>query len=182
MSEAKRAIRQSVLSARAAIDAAARSAYDASLRRKLFALPAFHHARSVALYVSLPDEPNTAPLIDAALATGKRVALPAVAGETLVFRSIASRDELVDGAYRIPAPDATAPEIPVADLDAVVAPGVAFDRMGNRIGFGGGYFDRALAGYRGPVIALAYPEQIVPKIVPDPWDRAMTAVVVADRL
>ncbi len=179
MSETKDDIRRRVRQARQALSPAKRAWYDQSIRSQLTRFPGWSHARSVGLYVSMAEEPATGALIDAALRLGKRVALPQVEGETMTYRYVTSPDQLTTGPFGLKEPTDDLPAASVEELDLIVAPGVAFDRQGNRLGFGRGYFDRALADYDGGLIGLAWPEMMVDRLPTDPWDKKMKQVVVA---
>lgn len=134
-------------------------------------------------YCSFKGEVNTYPMMEKAIGLKKRVAVPFIKKETrqIVAMLIESTKELIPGSYGIPSPryDA-AKEIFPADLDLVLAPGVAFDKANNRLGRGAGYYDRFLSELPStvPVVGLAYDLQLVPAI-PGllPHDRPVSFVV-----
>src|SRR5476651_1965220 len=116
-------------------------------------LPAFLKSRCVALFAPLPSEPDIRPLIEEAWAQGKRVVLPLMIkrGPTpeLDWHEIASWDDVVApgqlGPLGLREPDPLrCPRVPLAELDCVFVPGVAFDEGGFRLGRGGGFYDRFL--------------------------------------
>jgi 5-formyltetrahydrofolate cyclo-ligase len=115
-------------------------------QRHLLALPEYAAAQRVMLYVSLPDEVHTRPLIHAAIVAGKLVYVPKVDHKVRPLKICRLRDlgQLRPGALNIPEPEATETVQP-AQLDFVLVPGRVFDCHGNRIGRGGGYYDRFLA-------------------------------------
>jgi 5-formyltetrahydrofolate cyclo-ligase len=105
----------------------------------------FVRAKTVMLFWPLKDEPDLRPLIEKAVAQGKRVCLPKVsAGEMHAYRY---RDTggLVRNDLGVLEPDASAERIDTQEIDCVVVPGQAFSRDGRRLGRGGGYYDRFLA-------------------------------------
>ena len=110
----------------------------------------FQEARLVLAFLAMPDEIDTAPIIEAASANGKRVAVPRIDGNDIAFVELAPgwhdwpRDR-----WGIPVPPATAVYLSPADIALTPAialvPGLAFDTRGGRLGRGKGYYDRFLS-------------------------------------
>jgi len=145
--EAKRAVRERILAARDARPAEARAAAARAIADRILALPSFTAARTVLVTLPLRSEWDTLPLVRAALAAGKTVALPRVdaAARMLVLHAI--RDPVADVAsgYRgITEPRTHCPVVAPETIDWVLVPGVAFDAAGGRLGYGGGFYDRLL--------------------------------------
>ena len=134
----------------------------------------------ISVYYPMRQELDTEPLVSALIEHGCRIALPVTPGnnQPLVFRAYAPGDALVDGAYgeMIPTADAATltPQI-------VVAPLLAFDRTGGRLGYGGGYYDRTLEQLRreGAVTAVGYAfgAQEVDAVPLSPVDQPLDWVV-----
>ncbi len=146
-------------------------------------LPVYRRARSLLVYVSFRSEVQTRGLIQAALADGKVVLTPKVQRRPkglLACRIRRFPEDLQPGAYGIlePAPD-TSEVWPPQEIDLVIVPGLAFDRQGTRLGYGGGYYDRFLAGPASGAVAagLAFAEQVVDTLPVDPLDRSLDLVV-----
>lgn len=101
----------------------------------------------VSLYWPMRDEIDVRPLIGALAAAGARTALPVMAGPEapLVFRAWRMGEVLAPGAFGVQEP---AGDAPVVEPDIIVAPLLAFDADGNRLGYGGGYYDRTLRNLR----------------------------------
>ncbi len=135
---------------------------------------------AVALYHPIKDELDTAPLADALIEKGARLALPAVAQKRapLVFRAWRPGDDLVKGGFGALTPDETAPAL---RPDIVVAPLLAFTRAGGRLGYGGGFYDRTLADLRaaGDILAVgyAYAAQEVDALPLTPLDQPLDWIV-----
>ena len=96
-------------------------------------------------------------------------------GRLLEFASVKAAARLAPGAFGIPAPEG--PAIPLSDVDLIVVPGVGFSRDGARLGYGGGFYDRTLAQFAGPTIALAFTCQIVAQVPTAQHDKAMDAII-----
>lgn len=125
-------------------------------------------------YVSFRDEADTRYLIRNALTAGDHVLVPKVnENDTISVHEIKSESELVPGSWGIPEPGEHTviwPSSRWTEIDLVMVPGLAFDRRGGRIGYGGGYYDRFISewklkhGTTGDTVfaALAYTEQLLP--------------------
>ncbi|MFA6149169.1 MAG: 5-formyltetrahydrofolate cyclo-ligase [bacterium] len=136
---------------------------------------------SVALYCALAGEVPTERIRRAYLAAGARLYYPRVTGEkTLAFYPHREGDGWETGPYGIcepPTPAGIEPRI--SGWDIVVVPGLAFDRLGNRLGRGFGYYDRFLGDLpeNEPRVGLAYASQLVPEVPVDAWDVRVHALV-----
>ena len=162
--------------------------YSARVTERFTAQPFYRDAKVLYAYLTFTEELRTDGLIRRAWADGKRVAVPRVLGKGVMeFYYIDSFDGFVRSAFGVPEP----PEDParLADEDDVLLlmPGLAFDRAHNRVGYGGGFYDRYLerlhaAGARIFKPALAYGFQIVDRIPADPYDIRVDAVLTADEI
>ena len=124
----------------------------------LYESPLWQEARRVYLYVSMPGEVEMRPLIEQAWMEGKQVAVPKVLEGRMVFIEIFSFQELSPGFYGIWEPKGQ--EEVLWEDALVILPGVAFDKKGHRIGYGGGYYDRYLAAHPLKTLALAFGFQV----------------------
>ena len=157
-------------------------------QQRLMEQALWQRAGVVALYASLPAETGTDALLDAAWHSGKTVLLPRVASGTTAagaghmdFVACASRDDLATGAYGIREPRLELPVWTGAAPDCFVLPGVAFDRQGRRLGFGGGFYDRFVAhcGWPSLRVGLCFEAQLVPRFPPgvcDSWDMGVNHI------
>ena len=185
--EAKLALRREVLALRDALPAAVRAGASAAIAQRVAALPEFAAARAVLLTLPFRSEWNTLPLVHAALAGSKTVVVPRVDRQTrmLELHSIADPDrDVVPGHLDIPEPRAERPRVPRDAIDFVLVPGVAFDRKGQRLGYGGGYYDRLLPllALRAARVAGAFDIQIVEQVPAAPHDVRVDAIVTESRI
>ncbi len=179
--EAKRALRREMRAIRAAIDPAQKAAFDVALAARLLALPAWKKAKVVLCYLSTPEEVDTRPIIGAAWAEGKTVAVPRCLDKTrLGFFAIDDFAGLVLSAFGILEPLANDPRWPlvkVAEAGLIVVPGLAFDRKGYRLGYGGGYYDRLLAETSAVTVGLCYPPLLADALPVDVHDRSVDVLL-----
>jgi len=153
-------------------------------------LPAFLKSRCVALFAPLPSEPDIHPLIEEAWAQGKRVVLPLMIKHGSVpeldWHEITNWDDVVvPGPFGLREPDPlSCPRVPLAELDCVFVPGVAFDAEGFRLGRGGGFYDSFLTRTPPtlPCIGLMFSLQKVPLVPREPHDQALRNVITEDGL
>ncbi len=153
------------------------------IRRKLVRLAAFRKAKTVFCYVSLPYEVETRRLIEQMLDAGKRVVVPRVVRRQLLLSELRDPDEeLSPGAFGVlePRPQARRPVRP-KELDLAIVPGLAFDRLGRRLGHGLGYFDRLLARVPRdtPTVGVCFSFQLVDRLPAGPHDRPVHRVLFA---
>lgn len=155
---------------------------------RFFALPEYQAAAAVMLYLDVRAEVRTRHDLPTALASGKKIVVPwcTEAGLLELFH-LESLDELATGMYKILEPKAElrllpAKRVDVKELDLVMVPGVAFDRLGARMGHGKGYYDKLLEHARSdtPLVALAFECQFFPEIPVQPHDIYMDKIVTQD--
>ncbi len=140
------------------------------IKEHLLKDPDFQKAEVVALYASFRNEVETFSLIKEAVDLKKKVCLPRtnLATKSLTFHLITGTENLIPGAFGILEPKKECPEVLPSKIDLIILPGVAFDKTGGRIGFGGGYYDRFLKQLSPETkkIALAYEFQVFPNQIP----------------
>jgi 5-formyltetrahydrofolate cyclo-ligase len=151
---------------------------------RLVTLPEYQHARTVMYYVDVRSEVRTRHYLPTALRHDKRIVVPyCVEGELELFL-LRNMDELAIGMYRILEPkvelrNLTEKRVSVNELDLIIAPGVAFDRNGGRMGHGFGYYDKLLQHARldTPLVALAFECQLFPEIPTEAHDVFMDKII-----
>ncbi|NWF97631.1 MAG: 5-formyltetrahydrofolate cyclo-ligase [Nitrospirae bacterium] len=180
-------LRKEIIIKRDLISENNRLSKDESIRNKLFSLPEFIKADTIFIYFSFRSEVDTFFIIEKALNKGKRVILPKVEKKKrkLYLYEINSIKDLSSGYMGIyePIPDISR-EVGINEVDLIIVPGVCFDIYGNRIGYGGGYYDIILSEKKtnSPVIALSYEEQIVQKIPSEPHDIKVDIIITDQRI
>lgn len=140
----------------------------------------WQNAKSVLLFVPLKDEPDIWPLVEEAITGGRRVALPRFDPARQAYAACFVSDleaDLVPGKFGIaePAPELPGVATPVVDL--VIAPGLAFDVHGHRLGRGKGYYDRLLADVQGRRCGVAFEFQVTPELPAEPHDVHVDCLV-----
>ena len=173
----KKALRRAISGRKRAMTAEEIDRYSRELAEKLFAHPLYRQAPSLYAYLSYNQEVRTGEILRRCLADGKRLAVPKVCGDEMEFLWLEDLEAVAPGAYGIPEPVADGP---VADDPAalVLMPGLAFDRQGGRMGYGGGFYDRYLSRHPGhPTIALCYGFQLVDRVEMEPHDIPVDAVL-----
>jgi 5-formyltetrahydrofolate cyclo-ligase len=183
----KKAIRKEVIKKRDEISPDIKSVKDALIKERLSTLPEFISAKTVFFYASFRSEVETLNMIEESLKIGKRVVLSKVDKERHMLRLYEIKDisELSPGYMGIPEPFLSDDKrIGLDDIDLVIIPGAAFDYSGNRLGYGGGYYDILLSESKKkiPIIALAYEEQLVDIISSETHDVRVDMIVTDKRV
>lgn len=175
----KDALRQRMKTIRALLgpeaDALARRAAE-----RVLGLPEVQRARLVLCYVSVRRELSTTPLLIALLEAGKPMAVPRIEGDLLRAGLLEGLDGLTSGPFGVPTcagPDVT------DSVDVCITPGLAFGPHGERLGYGGGYYDRFLGAHPNVLpIGLCYESQLVEGLPMHPHDHPMAIVVTPARV
>jgi 5-formyltetrahydrofolate cyclo-ligase len=149
------------------------------IAERVWELPEVGGASTLLLFASLPLEVPTMPLARAVLERGQRLVYPrSRPGGRLHLHRVEEVEGLLPGRYGILEPDASLPEVSPGEVEAALAPGLAWDRSGTRLGRGGGYFDRLFGApaWRGFICGIFFAVQ-EEKVIPcDPWDAPLDAV------
>ncbi|MCX8089844.1 MAG: 5-formyltetrahydrofolate cyclo-ligase [Verrucomicrobiae bacterium] len=146
--------------------------------------PVWLNARAVLGFAPTAGEPDIWPLLQAALAEGRTVALPRFAPDRDAYEAAVVRDlsrDLVVARFGIREPSCACRTLAVSEVDLILVPGVAFDLRGHRLGRGKGYYDRLLTGARAVKCAVAFEEQIVEAVPVEPQDVRVDCIVTAER-
>lgn len=165
--ETKKEIRKRILKIRRSFDESLSAEWTRSIEEKIFEHPYFQEADHLCIYMSYNGEVGTDGIIRRATASGKRVWIPRVDGKDMEFYELRNRQELVRSSYGILEPSKGSQPLDMQSFQncLMIIPGVAFDRQKNRIGYGGGYYDRYLSDKRElHTIAAAFEFQVLEKL------------------
>jgi 5-formyltetrahydrofolate cyclo-ligase len=174
----KAAIRAAMKTLRDAIPPAERTRMAVAIEAGLMELPAVTAARLVLLFWSFGSEVPTEGIARRLHTEGRRVLLPYLTGSRMEAGELRDGDALVPTSYGPMEPADRRPVEP-GEIDIVIAPGLAFDRRGHRIGYGAGHFDRYLARLRDEAtrVGIAFHQQVIPAIPHGPRDQRLDLLV-----
>jgi 5-formyltetrahydrofolate cyclo-ligase len=174
----KKAVRRAIREARDALSDVERDRRTAAVTRHLFALPEMREAGTVMVFWSFGSEVGTAPILDRLHAEGRRSALPRVEGTDIVPVRYVAGDDMAEAAFGMHEPTGEHVLRP-DEVDVIVTPGLAFDRRGYRIGYGGGFYDRFFARTRGDAlkVGVCFAFQVLDEVPHGGHDRPVDAIV-----
>ncbi len=153
------------------------------LMEHIIKLDEYQQAQRIATYFAVNGEISLDPIMDHALSQGKNIYLPNLDQKSLRFSPYFHGQKMRINTFKLPEPDVSDDEMLQPDeLDLVLAPLVVFDANRNRVGMGGGFYDRSFAfrkqGKDKPVlIGVAHEIQKVEALVPEAWDVRLDRVV-----
>ena len=174
----KSALRRELRARLKALSPAQRQAGDDALLRRFLSLPQVEAAQTLLLYHGMGTEPDTSRMLVPLWEAGKRLCLPRCLPEnTLEARLIRPDSRLVRHAYGMWEPGEDCPPVGPEEIDLALVPGLAFDRSGGRLGQGGGYYDRWLAGFSGLTVALCRKLTLLDRVPRQTHDRPVELVV-----
>ena len=140
----------------------------------------FERAEVVMSYMSFQNEIDTEKINDYIISCGKKLLLPKMIDREVIKPIEYTGEFEIDNSFGIKEPVG---EIYDGDIDLVIVPGVVFDREGNRIGYGRGYYDRFLKLYpRARKISLAYEFQILDRLEVEEHDEKIDVIVTKNNI
>ena len=173
----KKALRAEIKAKKRAMTEEQIAATSDALAQQLYAHPAYKEAKSIFGYLSYNQEVRTMPMLEQAQKDGKRVAVPKVIGDTMIFIWLDDLSRVELGYCSIPEPIDNGPEA-IDETALVMMPGLAFDPTGRRCGYGGGFYDRYLEQHPNhPTIAMCYGFQMFDHLDTDPHDIPVNYVL-----
>ena len=173
----KQALRKAIREQKRAMTPEQIQTASAELACKFYATDLYQNAKTIYGYLPYNQEVRTVPILEQALKDGKQVAVPKVYDDTMRFILLEDLSRVAPSDMGIPEPVA---DEPVADdpTALVLMPGLAFDEKGNRMGYGGGYYDKFLSAEPAhPTVALCYDFQMVQSIPTEEYDVPVDLVL-----
>ncbi|SQC22289.1 5-formyltetrahydrofolate cyclo-ligase [Klebsiella pneumoniae] len=177
-------IRQQIRERRRALSAEQQQRFALQAAERMMAYPPVVLAHTVALFLSFDGELDTQPLIEQLWRAGKRVYLPVLhpfSPGNLLFLHYHPQSQLIFNRLKIYEPRLDVRDVlPLAELDVLIIPLVAFDDSGQRLGMGGGFYDRTLQNwrqYRLQPVGYAHDCQQVDTLPSEQWDIPLPAVI-----
>lgn len=184
--EEKKILRNKILIIRNSLDKEVKEAMDDEIYNKLIMSDLYIKAKNIFIYLSFGSEIQTNNIITKALRDGKEVYIPKVYKKNKLMKAVRlkSFNDLKENSMGILEPIDDSNYIDKRQIDLILVPGVVFDLNGNRIGYGGGYYDRYLQDIKEirNKVVLAYDLQIVDSINPDIHDIAFDYIITNTRL
>lgn len=182
MSVEKKSLREATLTLRAALSEEQRSIKSQTIQDIVSNTQDFQEAQTVMLFLNFRDEVETTGLAQKVLELGKRLVLPRCAPKGILIPALIRdlRADIEPGTWGIREPKReNLHQVNPLDVDCVFVPGAAFDEQGNRLGYGGGYYDRFFERLMAttPKIALAFACQVVSKIPVEPFDKKVDMLI-----
>lgn len=184
----KRELRKKIIAERMGLSQSMVAQKSLNIAKKLDSLLEYQKASLIMFYLDFRNEVQTSKLIEQALAEGKRIVIPITVREESKLIPSEILDfpgDLVPGTWGIlePKEDCIRPVDP-KEIDVVIVPGVSFDEKGNRMGYGGGFYDRFLLRTKPEAIfiALAFEMQVRDNVFPEKHDLPVHYVVTEERV
>lgn len=176
----KAALRNAAIEWRKSLSRSEKQRMDFKIQSKVMNLWKFREVSTVLLYCAKPVEIDTKLLIERASALGKTVAVPRCVPGTreMDFYVITSFDDLEKGAFGVlePIPEKCR-KLNDFTSSVCIVPALVYDKQGFRLGYGKGYYDRFLSGYKGNCIGLAYSDWVKESLPHGKFDRKVDIIV-----
>lgn len=152
---------------------------DRLIRDNLRQLDIYKKAKSVFVFISYKSEVDTRGIIEDILADGKKLLVPLVKGSEMIAVEVKGIDDLEPNKMGILEPKSGDE---VTDVDLTITPGLAFDKDGYRLGYGGGYYDKFFAKVDTIRMGIGYSDQYVESIVHKDYDKALEYLLTEEGL
>lgn len=187
----KAALRDNMKKTRDNLTVIEQKAYSNMIQKQLLGLEAYQQCTDIFIYVSFRSEVDTLAIIEDASHNKKRVYIPKVMEQEIIFYQFQDWNSLSISKFGILEPNETHKIYDFNNKTAnhnkniMLLPGLAFDCNGNRVGYGAGYYDRYLAANPNNdfiKIALAYDFQLVKELYPDIYDKSVDMIITPSKI
>ena len=169
--EEKQQLRRTMRALESGLSARYKAESSRAIAAHLLAMPEYQEAGTVFCFVGTDREIDTRPILEDVLAAGKRLCVPQCVGKGIMeLRQVTDLRQLIPGAYGILEPSADAPLVSLDEVDFAILPCLTCNHLGQRLGPGGGYYDRCLSHYRGGTVLLCREKLIREEIPLEPHD------------
>ena len=176
----KKALRRELITLRDSI--VGKNEKNRRIADRLLELNEVANADSVLIYASFGSEADTSVIAERLRSRGIRTAYPKCHGHGIMtFHTVVSPTQLISGFHGISEPDDALPQPRITDKTVCIVPGVAFTINGERLGYGGGFYDRFLAEHDIPKIALCFEQLIVSELPTAAHDINVNTIVTEER-
>lgn len=175
--ETKKELRKLMNDALLNLDFEIKKKYDKLIFEKIINHEVVKNSKTIAIYHSTTEEANTQALIYKFLHSGKEVCIPRVEGDIMTMRLIDNISFPYDKFFGIRQPNKDSTIVLPEDIDLLIIPGLAFDSQKNRLGQGGGYYDKYLANFKNKTIMIAYNFQKIQKVPIENHDKQVDIIV-----
>lgn len=180
-SDEKKALRKAIIAKRKALNQEWVKANSLMICETIIKLPCYHKANRIALYQAFNGEVDLSHLMEQAYLDNKLVFMPVIRPKTTImdFKEVDKESSWIKNQYGILEPEGVLEATDINMLDLVLTPLVAFDKKGNRLGMGKGFYDRALSEKKEnlKLIGVAYDFQQVDFLSPEPWDIPLDLII-----
>ena len=173
----KKELRSRLKKLRDEMSANERKEKSSAICRTVSGLKEYINASQLLCYAAIGSEADMTELINSALLSGKKVALPKTENGIIRFYTVNSLEKLEKGMYNIPEPPKYAETADILSESICIVPAIGFDCECNRIGYGKGYYDAFLRDYKGVAVIAAFSCSLVKKIPSEPHDIAALMAV-----
>lgn len=182
----KKEIRNLILNKRNNLKLKEKSLKDESIFKTLIENDLYKTSKNIFIFINYGSEVETKKIINKAIQEGKKIYVPKTIKENKEMRAIEikSLKNLKEDKFGILEPENFEGEINKNELDLIIVPGAAFDRRGNRIGYGGGYYDRYFSDLEINIkkVALSYELQLVKNIVSEKYDIKVDFIITENEI
>lgn len=173
----KKTLRREILARRKALSIEQVALYSKMICDRIIKTSEYESATDICLYMPIHNEVDVTLLIEWCMCDNKRIWLPKIIGESMDFYSFEDKEHLMKGAYDILEPVSDTSLVPDKHT-LIIMPGSVFSKTRDRIGYGGGYYDRYLEKYKLCLtIAVAYDFQVVDSILTDEFDKKPDKII-----